>query len=190
MNILHMKYVVSIADHGSINQAAEEYLIDNFDEDIVMLWRNDNTTGTQPSAIISHVSVMEGAPCKTPTGLLVTGQTNDYVTIGWDADPDAGFWECQYGLVDSDLVVTLTTDTNSITIERNPEMPHGSLTYWLLVRADCGGGNVSDWSDTLTAQILNVGVASPLENCVRVFPNPAQEAVNVQWTIRRGIVPV
>lgn len=24
MNILHMKYVVSIADHGSINQAAEE----------------------------------------------------------------------------------------------------------------------------------------------------------------------
>jgi hypothetical protein len=153
---------------------------------LVFLWRNDNTTGTQPGAIISHVSVMEGAPCKTPTGLLVTGQTNDYVTIGWDADPDAGLWECQYGLVDSDLVVTLTTDTNSITIERSPEMPHGSLTYWLLVRADCGGGNVSDWSDTLTAQILNVGVASPLENCVRVFPNPAQEAVNVQWTMYNG----
>ena len=82
--------------------------------------------------------------------------------------------------------MTLTTDTNSITIERSPEMPHGSLTYWLLVRANCGGGNVSDWSDTLTAQILNVGVASPLENCVRVFPNPAQEAVNVQWTMYNG----
>ena len=45
---------------------------------------------------------------------------------------------------------------------------------------------MSDWSDTLTAQILNVGVASPLENCVRVFPNPAQEAVNVQCTMDNG----
>jgi hypothetical protein len=48
------------------------------------------------------------------------------------------------------------------------------------VRSDCGHSNLSDWSDTLIAQILNVGVAERLEDCVQVFPNPAQDHVDIR----------
>ena len=38
-----MLLIINDNNHAYYNLAAEEYLIDNFDEDIVMLWRNDNT---------------------------------------------------------------------------------------------------------------------------------------------------
>ncbi len=38
-----MLLIINDSNNAFYNLAAEEYLIDNFDEDIVMLWRNDNT---------------------------------------------------------------------------------------------------------------------------------------------------
>ncbi len=38
-----MLLIINDSNNAHYNLAAEEYLIDNFDEDIVMLWRNDNT---------------------------------------------------------------------------------------------------------------------------------------------------
>jgi hypothetical protein len=150
---------------------------------LVFLWRNDNTTGTQPGAVISHVRVMEGAPCKTPTGLTVTEQSNEQVTVVWDANPDAAGWEYRYALVGSDDTVTGTVDTTTFTITTDLES-HGGLTYWLQVRSDCGNSNLSDWSDTLTAQILNVGIADRLADYVRVYPNPAQEVIHVECNMQ------
>ena len=149
---------------------------------LVFLWRNDNTTGTQPGAVISHVTVVEGAPCKDLTGLQITDQSNEHVTVVWDADTGIGLWNYRYALVGNDSVVTGTLDTNSLTIATELTS-HGGLTYWLQIRTDCGNGNAGDWSDTLFAQILNVGVADLLEDCVRVFPNPAKEFINVQCTM-------
>ncbi|MBR0455483.1 MAG: lipoate--protein ligase [Firmicutes bacterium] len=38
-----MLLIINDSNNAYYNLAAEEYLIDSFDEDIVMLWRNDNT---------------------------------------------------------------------------------------------------------------------------------------------------
>ena len=38
-----MLLIINDSSNAFYNLAAEEYLIDNFDEDVVMLWRNDNT---------------------------------------------------------------------------------------------------------------------------------------------------
>ena len=38
-----MLLIINDSNNAYYNLAAEEYLIDNFDEDIVMLWRNNNT---------------------------------------------------------------------------------------------------------------------------------------------------
>ena len=38
-----MLLIINDSSDAYYNLAAEEYLIDHFDEDIVMLWRNDNT---------------------------------------------------------------------------------------------------------------------------------------------------
>ena len=150
---------------------------------LVFLWRNDNTTGTQPGAIISHVTVVEGAPCKTPTGLHITDQSNELVTVAWDTNPDVTSWEYRYALVGSNDTVTGTVDTTTFTISTDLES-HGGLTYWLQVRSDCGGTNLSNWSDTLTAQILNVGIADRIADGVRVYPNPAQEVINVECRMK------
>jgi len=152
---------------------------------LVFLWRNDNTTGTQPGAVISHVRVMEGAPCKTPTGLLVTEQSNEQVTVAWDANPDVAGWKYRYALVGSDDTVTGSVDTTTFTISTDLES-HGGLTYWLQIRSDCGNSNLSNWSDTLTAQILNVGMADRLADYVRVYPNPAKEVINVECRMMNG----
>jgi len=149
---------------------------------LVFLWRNDNTTGTQPGAIISHVMVVEGAPCPNPTGLQVTDQSNEHVTIEWDTNPDVGSWEYRYAIVGSDSLVTGTLTGNSLTIATELES-HGGLTYWFQVRSDCGNGNASAWSDTLFAQILNVAVAERWADGMKVFPNPAHNFVNVQCTM-------
>ena len=149
---------------------------------LVFLWRNDNTTGTQPGAILSHVMVVEGAPCPNPTGLQVTDQSNEHVTIEWDTNPDVGSWEYRYAIVGSDSLVTGTLTGNSLTIATELES-HGGLTYWFQVRSDCGNGNASAWSDTLFAQILNVAVAERWADGVKVFPNPAQDLINVQCTM-------
>jgi len=149
---------------------------------IVFLWRNDNTTSIQPGSVISNVTVVEGAPCKTPTGLHITGQSNEQVTVSWDADPDVENWQYRYALVGSDSVVTGTVVSNSLTISTDLES-HGGLSYWLQVRSDCGGGNVSDWSDTLSAQILNVSIEPRFADCMQVYPNPAKEILNVQCTM-------
>jgi hypothetical protein len=52
-----------------------------------------------------------------------------------------------------------------------------------MVQADCGDGNLSDWSDAITATTTNVGIDSWIENSVKVFPNPANDFVNVQCTM-------
>ena len=40
---MEMLLIINDSNNAYYNLAAEEYLIDHFDEDIVMLWRNDNT---------------------------------------------------------------------------------------------------------------------------------------------------
>lgn len=149
---------------------------------LVFLWRNDNTTGTQPGAVVSHVTVVEGALCPETTGLQVTGQSNQDVTVTWDGDPDVAVWDYWYVPVDSDSIVTGSVDTNSFTIVTELAS-HGGITFWVRVRANCGNGNVGDWSDTLSAKILNEAVADRMENAVVLYPNPAKEVVNVQCTM-------
>ena len=38
-----MLLIINDSSNAYYNLATEEYLIDHFDEDVVMLWRNDNT---------------------------------------------------------------------------------------------------------------------------------------------------
>ena len=144
---------------------------------LVFLWRNDNTTGTQPSAVISHVTVVEGAPCKTPTNVTISGMTDISASVSWDADPEASSWNIRYRPVDDTLndVLIATTTTNSYTLtELTPETP-----YEVQVQANCGIGNLSEWSETVT-ESTTVGLNSWLSGSVTLYPNPAKEYVDIR----------
>ena len=147
---------------------------------LVFLWRNDNTTGTQPGTVISHVTVVEGAPCKTPANVTISGLTDASATVSWDADPDAISWNILYRPADDTLgnSITANATTNSYTLSGlTPE-----TQFEVQVQANCGIGNLSEWSEPVM-ESTTVGFDSWIEGSVKVFPNPAKEVVNVQCTM-------
>ncbi len=116
-------------------------------------------------------------PCEAPTNITVSEVTDQSITVSWDADPNVSSWNIQYRPVDGQLS-SATSNTNSYTITGlTPE-----TEYQIQVQANCGDGNLSDWS-TLATATTTVGIDSWLAGSVTLFPNPAREVVNVQCTM-------
>ena len=120
----------------------------------------------------------EVQPCNVPTNLHTTAVENEAISIAWDADANVTSWNIQYRPVGGTLA-TATTNTNSYTITGLT----GLTTYEIQVQANCGDGNLSDWTAAITPQTTNVGIEDYLRNSVILFPNPAKEVINVQCTM-------
>ena len=120
----------------------------------------------------------EVQPCNVPTNLHTTDIQNEAISIAWDADANVTSWNIQYRPVGGTLA-TATTNTNSYTITGLT----GLTTYEIQVQANCGDGNLSDWTSAITPQTTNVGIENYLINSVILFPNPAKEVINVQCTM-------
>ena len=117
-------------------------------------------------------------PCDVPTGLHTTNVENEAIAIAWDANPNVTSWNIQYRPVGGTLA-SATSTTNSYNITGLT----GLTTYEIQVQADCGNGNVSDWCTAITAQTTNVGIESHLLNSISLYPNPANDVINVQCTM-------
>jgi hypothetical protein len=113
-------------------------------------------------------------PCNTPTGLTVSAATDESITVSWDADANVSSWNIQYRPVGGTLS-SATSNTNSYTI--NGLQPETS--YQIQVQANCGGGNVSEWSSAVTGT-TTTGIDSWLANSVSLYPNPAKEYVDIR----------
>ncbi len=114
-------------------------------------------------------------PCVTPTGLTATNITGESVTITWNNASVSG-WNIQYRPQGGQFS-TATSTTNSYTISGLAS----NTTYEIQVQANCGSGNLSDWSTAIT--VTTTGIENWLENSVTLFPNPAKEIVNVQCSM-------
>ena len=117
-------------------------------------------------------------PCNVPTNLHTTDIQNEAISIAWDADANVTSWNIQYRPVGGTLT-TATSNTNAYTITGLT----GLTTYEIQVQADCGNGNLSDWTAAITAQTTNVGIDNYLLNSIKLYPNPANDVVNVQCTM-------
>ena len=117
-------------------------------------------------------------PCNVPTNLHTTDIQNEAISIAWDADANVTSWNIQYRPVGGTLA-TATTNTNSYTITGLT----GLTTYEIQVQANCGDGNLSDWTAAITPQTTNVGIENHLLNSIKLYPNPANDVVNVQCTM-------
>jgi hypothetical protein len=117
-------------------------------------------------------------PCNVPTGLHTTTVENEAIAIAWDNDANVTSWNIQYRPVGGTLA-SATSTTNSYNITGLT----GLTTYEIQVQADCGDGNVSDWCTAITAQTTNVGIEEYLLNSISLFPNPANDVINVQCTM-------
>ena len=108
---------------------------------LVFLWKNDNTDGTQPGAIIYNVSIAE-VTCPSPTGLTVSNITTSSADVSWTANGDETSWTVEYK----------ETEASSWTSVPVSGAPSCSLTglnfgtpYQLRVQANCGVDDNSLW---------------------------------------------
>ena len=154
---------------------------------------NPNTSYTYKAFIIYNGQTIHGSeqtfttlpedtpePCNVPTGLTVSAETDESISITWDADANVSSWNIQYSAAGGTLS-SATSNTNSYTI--NGLQP--GTTYSIQVQANCGDGNVSEWSSAVTGT-TTTGINSWLENSVSLYPNPAKEVVNVQCTMNNA----
>jgi len=117
-------------------------------------------------------------PCDVPTNLHTTDIQNEAIAIAWDANANVSSWNIRYSTVGGSWN-TATSNTNSYTITGLT----GLTDYEIQVQANCGDGNLSEWSSSITAQTTNVGIEEHLLNSISLYPNPANDVVNVQCTM-------
>ena len=114
-------------------------------------------------------------PCDAPTGLDTTLVANEVIGITWDANANVNSWNVNYRSQNGEWA-SATTTSNSYTITGLT----GNTTYEIQVQANCGDGNLSDWSAILFVTTKSVGINSWLENSVSLYPNPAKEYVDIR----------
>ena len=117
-------------------------------------------------------------PCEAPTGLTATNVENHTISIAWDANAGVNSWNIRYRVANGDWT-TQTSSTNSHTITGL----EGLTTYVIQVQANCGDNGLSEWSNSITVQTTNVGIEDHLLNSISLYPNPANDVVNVQCTM-------
>ncbi len=117
----------------------------------------------------------EVQPCEVPTGLEASNITKESFTVTWNNNANVSSWNIQYrplnGQLSSAVANTNHYDFTNLTAE---------TTYQVQVQANCGDGNLSEWSDILTVTTLVDGIESYLLNSIALYPNPANEYVDVR----------
>ena len=146
-----------------------------------------NTSYTYKAFITFNGTTVEGSemtfttmpedtpePCNTPTGLTVSSVTDESITITWNADANVSSWNIQYSAAGGTLN-SASSNTNSYTLNGlTPE-----TTYTIQVQANCGDGNLSEWSTSVTGT-TTVGIDSWLSNSVSLYPNPTREYIDIR----------
>ncbi len=138
-----------------------------------------NVTPMYANMTLNLTAYFEAAPadpCEAPTGITVSAFDDQSISLFWDDDDNVESWNVRYRAQNGDWN-TLTTNTNSYTITGLAP----NTTYQIGVQSNCGEGNFSQWSATVTQ--TTIGLNSFLSNSIVLFPNPAKDVVNVQCTM-------
>ncbi|MBQ4017861.1 MAG: fibronectin type III domain-containing protein [Paludibacteraceae bacterium] len=126
---------------------SEELAIPAGTYNVVFMWRNDGSMGTQPSAAIDNFSITKilcGKPGK-PT-IEKANITATSAIIEWTADEGQTEW-----ILAMDTIASFNKDSDAIqtVVSANPYTVENLLpehTYYVYVRANCGENGYSAWS--------------------------------------------
>lgn len=108
---------------------------------IVLVWRDDSSSGTNPPAAIDNFSVIQKL-CVVPADLNATVTTTS-ATLSWTSEAEA--WQLVYS-ENADFNPDSVTATN---VSANSYVLAGltaEATYYFAVRTNCGDNFFSDWS--------------------------------------------
>jgi hypothetical protein len=121
-------------------------------------------------------------PCEAPTDLqqYVALKDEGGIHVCWTDNANVSQWNLQYRLLNSEewtTVVVTGSPCYSINGLINNE------DYEVRVQAVCAEDNLSEWSEILIATATNSGIDDHLLNSITIYPNPANDVVNVQCTM-------
>ena len=105
---------------------------------LVFVWRNDNSQGTQPGAVIYNVEV-DVVTCPQPENLTVTNVAAQGVTLSWSSP--ASLWNIEYREAGT---AGWQTATSTDTFLLLTGLTSGT-SYEVRVQSECGS-NVSLWA--------------------------------------------
>ena len=123
-------------------------------------------------------------PCDVPTGLhieVLDMTENSYsIKLLWNDNSDVEQWNVQYAQAGDEVEWTTVSVTNNFyTIENRIY----DITYFYRVQAVCDENNTSEWTESLTHYIIYDGIEDHLLNSISLYPNPANDIINVQCTM-------
>ncbi len=113
---------------------------------------------------------IEGISCPKPTDLTSTNPTTNSITLDWTENGTATSWQIEYGPkgFTQGQGTSITTSTKPYVL--TGLNPHTQYEYY--VKADCGGGNESDWSES-----IDFSTSPENDYCANAIP------LNVQTSI-------
>ncbi len=123
--------------------------------------------------ITAYFQVSQGEPCDAPTGVTVSAFDDQSISLVWDDNTNAESWNIRYRSQNSDWT-NVVANTNNYTITGLTP----NTTYQMQVQTNCGDGNLSQWSATITQ--TTTGLNSYLENNISLYPNPANDYIDVR----------
>lgn len=110
---------------------------------------------------VDNVEVAEVPSCSAPSALSATNITSSQADLGWTENGTATTWDIELGT--TGFTATGTPTQSGVTA--NPYTYTGlsaNTTYDYYVRADCGGGDYSDWAGPYSFTTLPPAHSFPL----------------------------
>ena len=103
--------------------------------------------------------------CPAPSGLTVSNISQTNVDLAWTSNGAETSWDIVYGAVGFDI----DTEGTIVTATTNPFTLTGltaATNYQVYVRANCGSGDISDWSSPIQ---FNTTICDLSEQCEYTF---------------------
>ena len=153
---------------------------------LVFVWRNDNTDGAQPGAVIDNISVSTTS-CPQPGNVAIASVTPNSAVLTWQSSDDASVWNVEYREIGTEAWTTATaTDTTLTLTGLMPGTP-----YVVQVQADCGASQSLWVPVSLTTECETVTALPYAEGFETMNQLPAcwrQEYVTgtLNWTTHSG----
>jgi hypothetical protein len=131
----------------------------------------DVTEGIYSEWVVDTVTTTE-LPCPAPTGVTVSDVALTGATISWTpASATQNDFEVNITAVGVDTIVSATGTSVTVT-----GLPHNT-DYVVKVRANCGYGTYSDWSETATFHTLDCQTVTGV-----TVTETTQTTASVSWT--------